>query len=215
MGLSIASLAVMPALGMAKRRLGARLDSAATAGEGNQNLLCAYLAAAVLVGLLANTLGSTRSSPSPSPASPYAKASRHGKAKTAADSHRRRGTSVLRFGFEVGAPADVVHRPADDRVETAVGVLHLLQQVLNTAVASYRDSELLMCHRPAWHPRRPGADPPGQAGWVTAVVGSGIMAARLSPHDLGVQFLENAQSTWGAQSRQCDADEPADRGLGS
>jgi len=55
-GLSIASLAVMPALGVAKRRLGARLDSAATAGEGNQNLLCAYLAAAVLVGLLANTL---------------------------------------------------------------------------------------------------------------------------------------------------------------
>ena len=55
-GLSVASLAVMPLLGVAKRRLGARLDSAATAGEGTQNLLCAYLAAAVLVGLLANTL---------------------------------------------------------------------------------------------------------------------------------------------------------------
>ena len=55
-GLSIASLIVMPILGMAKRRLGARLDSAATAGEGTQNLLCAYLAAAVLAGLLANTL---------------------------------------------------------------------------------------------------------------------------------------------------------------
>ena len=39
---------------MAKRRLGARLDSAATAGEGN--LLCACLAVAVLAGLLANTL---------------------------------------------------------------------------------------------------------------------------------------------------------------
>jgi divalent metal cation (Fe/Co/Zn/Cd) transporter len=35
----------MPALGIAKRRLAARLDSAATAGEGTQNLLCAYLAA--------------------------------------------------------------------------------------------------------------------------------------------------------------------------
>lgn len=46
----------MPLLGMAKRRLGARLDSGATSGEGNQNLLCAYLAAAVLLGLLANTL---------------------------------------------------------------------------------------------------------------------------------------------------------------
>ena len=55
-GLSIASLIVMPALGVAKRRLGARLGSAATAGEGTQNLLCAYLAVAVLAGLLANTL---------------------------------------------------------------------------------------------------------------------------------------------------------------
>ena len=54
-GLSIASLIVMPLLGFAKKRLGTRLDSEATAGEGTQNLLCAYLAAAVLVGLLANT----------------------------------------------------------------------------------------------------------------------------------------------------------------
>jgi divalent metal cation (Fe/Co/Zn/Cd) transporter len=53
---SAASLIVMPVLGVAKRRLGARLDSPATTGEGNQNLLCAYLAAAVLTGLLANTL---------------------------------------------------------------------------------------------------------------------------------------------------------------
>jgi hypothetical protein len=52
---SVASLIVMPALGVAKRHLGARLGSAATAGEGAQNLLCAYLAAAVLAGLLANT----------------------------------------------------------------------------------------------------------------------------------------------------------------
>ena len=33
-GLAIASLIAMPALGVAKRRLGARLDSAATAGGG-------------------------------------------------------------------------------------------------------------------------------------------------------------------------------------
>ncbi len=45
-----------PVLGLAKRHLGARLGSAATASEGTQNLLCAYLAAAVLAGLLANTL---------------------------------------------------------------------------------------------------------------------------------------------------------------
>jgi divalent metal cation (Fe/Co/Zn/Cd) transporter len=44
------------ALGLAKRRIGARLGSAATAGEGTQNLLCAYLAIAVFAGLAANTL---------------------------------------------------------------------------------------------------------------------------------------------------------------
>lgn len=55
-GLAITSLIVMPLLGGAKKRLGARLGSAATSGEGAQNLLCAYLAAAVLAGLLANTL---------------------------------------------------------------------------------------------------------------------------------------------------------------
>ncbi|MFL6054190.1 MAG: cation transporter [Actinoallomurus sp.] len=55
-GISIASLIVMPLLGGAKKRIGARLGSAATSGEGVQNILCAYLAAAVLAGLLANTL---------------------------------------------------------------------------------------------------------------------------------------------------------------
>ncbi len=45
-----------PGLGVAKRRIGTRLGSAATAGEGTQNLLCAYLAIAVFAGLLANTL---------------------------------------------------------------------------------------------------------------------------------------------------------------
>jgi divalent metal cation (Fe/Co/Zn/Cd) transporter len=55
-GLSITSLLVMPVLGVAKQHLGGQLDSHATSGEGAQNLLCAYLAAAVLAGLLANTL---------------------------------------------------------------------------------------------------------------------------------------------------------------
>ena len=49
------SLVLMPALGITKQRLGRRLESGATAGEGVQNLLCAYLAGAVLVGLLLNT----------------------------------------------------------------------------------------------------------------------------------------------------------------
>jgi divalent metal cation (Fe/Co/Zn/Cd) transporter len=46
----------MPLLGVAKVRLARQLGSAATKGEGNQNLLCAYLAGAVLIGLLGNTL---------------------------------------------------------------------------------------------------------------------------------------------------------------
>ncbi len=54
--LTIASLIVMPLLGVAKKRVGARLHSAATRGEGTQNLLCSYMAAGVLAGLLANAL---------------------------------------------------------------------------------------------------------------------------------------------------------------
>lgn len=54
--LSAFSLIWMPILGAMKKRLGTQLNSEATAGEGSQNLLCAYLAAAVLIGLLANTL---------------------------------------------------------------------------------------------------------------------------------------------------------------
>lgn len=51
------SLVSMPALGLAKRRLGARLGSAATRGEGAQNLMCAAMAGGVLAGLWLNTLG--------------------------------------------------------------------------------------------------------------------------------------------------------------
>jgi divalent metal cation (Fe/Co/Zn/Cd) transporter len=53
-GLSISSLVLMPLLGRAKRRIGSGLGSRATAGEGTQNLLCAYLAAGVLTGLIVN-----------------------------------------------------------------------------------------------------------------------------------------------------------------
>jgi len=55
-GLSIGSLAICPGLGVAKRRIGTSLGSAATRGEGKQNLLCGGLATGVLAGLLANTL---------------------------------------------------------------------------------------------------------------------------------------------------------------
>ena len=49
--LTAVAVAVMPLLGRAKRKLSARLGSAATAGEGAQNYLCAAQAAAVLAGL--------------------------------------------------------------------------------------------------------------------------------------------------------------------
>lgn len=47
-------MSLMPYFGVAKRRVGAKLGSRATAGEGMQNILCAYLSAAVLAGLVAN-----------------------------------------------------------------------------------------------------------------------------------------------------------------
>ncbi|HWC25799.1 MAG TPA: cation transporter [Solirubrobacteraceae bacterium] len=52
--LSASSLVVMPYLGLAKQRIADRIGSAATKGEGRQNMLCAYLAGALLAGLLAN-----------------------------------------------------------------------------------------------------------------------------------------------------------------
>ena len=55
-GLTITSAALMPVFGIAKRRVGAELASAATSAEGTQNMLCAYLSVAVLAGLLGNTL---------------------------------------------------------------------------------------------------------------------------------------------------------------
>ena len=52
--LSAGSVVIMPWLGIAKQRLADQLGSAATKGEGRQNMLCAYLAAALLVGLIGN-----------------------------------------------------------------------------------------------------------------------------------------------------------------
>jgi len=55
-GLAVGSVIFMPMLGSAKQRLADQLGSAATAGEGRQNMLCAYLAGALLVGLLGNAI---------------------------------------------------------------------------------------------------------------------------------------------------------------
>src|SRR3954447_23732685 len=53
-GLAIFSLVTMPLLGVAKQRIADEIGSAATKGEGRQNILCAYLAGALLVGLVGN-----------------------------------------------------------------------------------------------------------------------------------------------------------------
>jgi divalent metal cation (Fe/Co/Zn/Cd) transporter len=55
-GLAVGSVIFMPLLGIAKQRLADQLGSVATRGEGRQNMLCAYLAGALLVGLLGNAL---------------------------------------------------------------------------------------------------------------------------------------------------------------
>jgi divalent metal cation (Fe/Co/Zn/Cd) transporter len=54
--LAAVTLVAMPPLAAAKSRVGEALASSATASEGRQNLLCAYLSAALLVGLGANAL---------------------------------------------------------------------------------------------------------------------------------------------------------------
>jgi divalent metal cation (Fe/Co/Zn/Cd) transporter len=55
-GLSVVTLLTMPPLAIAKGRIGEKLGSSATKSEGQQNMLCAYLSAALLVGLGASAL---------------------------------------------------------------------------------------------------------------------------------------------------------------
>jgi divalent metal cation (Fe/Co/Zn/Cd) transporter len=55
-GLAVFSVVAMPLLGIAKQRIAEQIGSAATKGEGRQNVLCAYLAGALLAGLLGNAI---------------------------------------------------------------------------------------------------------------------------------------------------------------
>ncbi len=55
-GLALISSILMPFFGRAKKQLGDELHSAATTGEGAQNMLCGYLSIAILLGLGANAL---------------------------------------------------------------------------------------------------------------------------------------------------------------
>jgi divalent metal cation (Fe/Co/Zn/Cd) transporter len=54
LGLAAFTLVTMPPLAVAKARVGERLGSSATKSEGRQNMLCAYLSGALLLGLGAN-----------------------------------------------------------------------------------------------------------------------------------------------------------------
>jgi divalent metal cation (Fe/Co/Zn/Cd) transporter len=55
-GLALVTTVTMPLLARAKARVGDCLNSAATKSEGQQNMLCAYLSVALLVGLGANAV---------------------------------------------------------------------------------------------------------------------------------------------------------------
>jgi divalent metal cation (Fe/Co/Zn/Cd) transporter len=55
-GLAAFTAPTMPFLARAKRTVGRKLNSSATVSEASQNMVCAYLSIALLVGLLANAL---------------------------------------------------------------------------------------------------------------------------------------------------------------
>jgi divalent metal cation (Fe/Co/Zn/Cd) transporter len=53
-GLAAFTAPTMPLLARAKRRVGRALGSSATVGEAEQNMVCAYLSVALLLGLVLN-----------------------------------------------------------------------------------------------------------------------------------------------------------------
>lgn len=55
-GLAVASLIVMPVLSWAQRRTGRQLSSGSVVADSKQTLICTYLSAVLLVGLVANAL---------------------------------------------------------------------------------------------------------------------------------------------------------------
>ncbi|WP_226531866.1 cation diffusion facilitator family transporter [Microbacterium paraoxydans] len=54
--LTAVSVAIMPFLSLAERRAGRELGSATAVADSKQTLICTYLSAAVLIGLVANSL---------------------------------------------------------------------------------------------------------------------------------------------------------------
>jgi len=66
-GLAAFTAPTMLLLARAKRKVGDQLNSSATVGEASQNMLCAYLSVALLVGLLLNAPGPVGAGPLPPP----------------------------------------------------------------------------------------------------------------------------------------------------
>ena len=93
--LAAASLLIMPMLSWAQRRTGRTLGSTTVVADSKQTLLCSYLSAVLLVGLLLNATsgggGPTRSSASSSPVLRCARGSRLGGATRAARRYRTWG----------------------------------------------------------------------------------------------------------------------------
>jgi divalent metal cation (Fe/Co/Zn/Cd) transporter len=83
-GLTVASLLVMPLLGWRKRRVGSALRNQLVLADAAETILCATLAATTLLGLaLFAALGWWQADPSPpwpSPTSRFAKAAKPGTA---------------------------------------------------------------------------------------------------------------------------------------
>src|SRR5207244_2290815 len=55
-GLAAFTAPTMPVLARTKRKVGQTLHSSATVSEASQNMICAYLSVALLIGLGANAL---------------------------------------------------------------------------------------------------------------------------------------------------------------
>ena len=55
-GLAVVTMVTMPPLAHAKSRVARRIGSSAAHSEGRQNMICAYLSVALLVGLVGNAL---------------------------------------------------------------------------------------------------------------------------------------------------------------
>jgi divalent metal cation (Fe/Co/Zn/Cd) transporter len=88
--LATIGIVLMPIFGRAKQHLGAQLGSAATSAEGTQNLLCACLSIAILVGLSAE--GTTRVAPT----RPDRRADRRRRSHERGHSHLARTTLLRR-----------------------------------------------------------------------------------------------------------------------